>query len=750
MKKFVVFFVLLAFLGMLAVNVPQGHAQGIQTPTPVQPGSTAPDVISFSVLDEKDIVLRGPFDSAAVQFAPPASWALQDGASVSLEINASFSQPGITDGQSPTIEQGTMAGLQVWLNNELLETIFIEENGLQTFRISIPLAALKSARADGRQSLDFILDASLDCRFLRETTIVIQSNSSIFLPHTATSPQTDLALLPKPFFQRYSFLPEPALLVVPASPTAEELKAAMAVAAGFGRMSSGDLVLQLVPLNLLTDEQKSSSHLIFVGKASSMQPLGVIQFPVAISSQGLSAAGSQPDDGFVQMGVSPWNPARAVLFAGGNTDVGVVKAAQAVSSGMLQPGSRPNLAVISQVNASVKVPPVLEDRTLASLGYANRTISGYGFSSLDYNFYIPPGQAAGEGAYFNLMYTHTALLDTDSSSLLVVINDQKIGSQRFSEETSKQLNTLKVNIPANILRSGDNRLSVRAELEPLNFCSQNIDNTLWMTVNNASLIHLPLVTSESDVPSQLLSLNQYYIPFLNSPTLDMVGFVVAKSDPTSWDIAAALAADLGRRSSGQVLGPEVVFTDAVPDSFIQNHDLIVIGRASQLPIIAGMADAMPAPFEANSDQASERNMTVTYRLEPNASVGYFQLFTSPYGSKYSVLAILGSTEEGLSWSGNVLKTSSLRSRLAGNFAVINREQILTTDTRVGIVSNLSATAVPGALPTVVSLSPNGTPVVQGRPAWILPSILITSVLIIVLVIIVTILGRSRNSQIKRQ
>lgn len=750
MKKFVVFFVLLAFLGMLAVNVPQGHAQGIQTPTPAQPGNTAPDVVSFSVLNKEDIVMRGPFDSSGVQFTPPASWALQDGAFVSLEINASFSQQNVTDGQSPTLEQSTTAGIQVWLNNELLETIFIEQNGLQTFRIPIPLAALKSARADGRQSLDFILDAAQDCRFLRETTIVIQSNSSIYLPHTATSPQTALALLPKPFFQRYSFLPEPALLVVPTSPTAEELKAAMAVAAGFGRMSSGDLVLQLIPLNLLTDEQKSSSHLIFVGKASSMQSLGVIQFPVKVSSQGLSVAGSQPDDGFVQMGISPWNPARAILFAGGNTDAGVVKAAQAVSSGMLQPGSQPNLAVISQVNASVKAPPVLEDRTLASLGYATRTLSGYGFYSLDYNFYIPPGQAAGEDAYFNLMYTHSAVMDTNSSNLLVVINDQKIGSQRFSEETSNQLNTLKVNIPANILRSGDNRLSVRAELEPLNFCSQNIGNTLWMTVNNASLLHLPLVTSEIDIPSQLLSLGQYYAPFLDSPTIDMVGFVVAKSDPISWDIAATIAADLGQRSSGQVLGPEVVFADAVPDDFVKSHDLIVIGRASQLPIIAKMADAMPAPFESNSDQASERNMTITYRLEPNASIGYFQLFTSPFDSKYSVLAVLGSTEEALTWNGNVLKSSKLRPKLAGNLSVVNREQILTTDTRVGLISNLSATAVPGALPTIVLLSPNETPVVQGRPAWILPSILITSVLIIALVIIVTILGRSGNSQIKRQ
>ena len=95
---------------------------------------------------------------------------------------------------------------------------------MQTVEIEIPVEALKSPRPDGRHVLDFKLDASLDCRFPRETTIVISSNSTIYLPHTEVALQPDLALLPKPIFQRYAFQPEPALLVVPSNPTADELK----------------------------------------------------------------------------------------------------------------------------------------------------------------------------------------------------------------------------------------------------------------------------------------------------------------------------------------------------------------------------------------------------------------------------------------------------------------------------------------------------------------------------------------------
>jgi hypothetical protein len=740
MKKFFVFLILTMFLGAWAARAPQGYAQGVQTPTPAPiVNSVVQDVVSFSTLNYPDIVMRGPFDSATVQFATPSSWILQDGATLRLEINASFSSQNLSAQSSP-------ASLTIFLNDELIKTAFIDLTGSQTIDIVIPASALKSARSDGRQVLDFGLDASLDCRFPQETMVVIRSNSTIYLPHVAAVPQTDLALLPKPIFQRYAFQPEPAVLVVPTNPTADELKAAMSVAAGFGRMSSGELVLPLVPLNLLTDAQKLNSHLVFVGKASSLQSLNAVRFPIEVLPQGLISAGSQPDDGFVQMGISPWNTARVVLYAGGNTDAGVVKAAQAVSTGLLQPSTKSNLAIISQVDAAVKVPPELEDRTLASLGYATRTVTGYGYSTLDYNFYISPGQIAGEGAYFNLVYTHSALLAFDQSSLVVSLNDQRIGSERFTEETAKQTNTLKINLPSDAMRSGNNRLSIQVELVPVNFCSETINNTLWLTVSNTSMVHLPLIPADIGIPSSMLSLNQYHIAFLNSPTLDTLAFVLPPSEPNSWSIAAVLAADLGRRSAGYVLSPEVVFPDAVEDIFLQNHNLILIGRASQLPLVAAMASSMPVPFDPNSDQASERNMAVTYRLEPNASIGYIELFTSPYGNKYTVMTVLGSTEEGLVWSGNAFAISTLRSKLAGNYAVINREQILTTDTRIGLATNLSATAVPGALPTIILPATN---TIISRPAWIFPSIIVFSALIVGLLIFVAVSARNQNNPPKR-
>jgi hypothetical protein len=745
MKNIIRGFVLIIMLaGLLLVSTTsQGHAQGVASTPTATAIFTSPDSITFDALGQSDIVMRGPYAFSTIRYAPPSSWALQDGAMLTLVIDASSAS------QDTAITQSSGAGLQVTLNGNLITTVLINWTGVQTINILIPAVALPSIRLDGRHDLNLFLDAAADCNFPQKTTVVIRSSSFISLPHTVVPLVTNLSLLPSPIYQRYAFQIDPAVLVVPANPTVDELKAAMSIQAGFGRLTSGVLVLPLVPLNLLTDLQKQSSHLIFVGKASSLQTLNAVRFPVEVLPQGLLSPGAQVDDGYVQMAISPWNQSRVILYAGGNTDVGVVKSAQAISTGAIQPSAKTNLAIISSVNASVQIPPVAEDRTLANLGYTSQEVAGYGESTLEYHFYIPPGQIPGAGPYLNLVYTHSSLMDFNNSGLVVILNDQRIGSTSFSQITAAQTNTIKFNLPADMLRTGDNKLLLLADLQPLNFCSPFLDNRLWFTVNTTSLLHLPLIPALAGIPSALLSLNQYPIPFLNSPSLDSVGFVLDKDDFTSWNVAASLAAYLGRRSAGQVLAPEVVFADSVTDDFLKSHDLIVIGRPSRLPLLANMATAMPAPFEPGKDQAVERNLSITYRLPTDASIGYIELFASPYADRYVVMTLLGSTDEALTWVDSALTISSLRSKLTGNYAVINHEQILATDTRLGLAQNLSATAVPGASSILPSLPI--TPAAQTSIGlrWILPGIVVISLLIVALLVFIVISSRRGDSPLKK-
>jgi hypothetical protein len=739
MKKFIHSLILLALLlGSWAASAPAAQAQEATPPAAIDDG-----IISLAQLGQADMLLRGPFDSNDVRFTPPGSWLLKPDASLLLKVNPSFAA-GTT-----TVSQGSGASIQVSLNDVLLTTIFISQTGVQTFLVPIPPEALVSTRSDGRHVLRFFLDASTDCRFDHETSVVIQSDSLLSLPHDLISPSTDLSLLPRPIFQGDSFLPETALLVVPDQPTAQELQAAMTVEAGFGRMTSGNLALPLVTAGSLTEEQKASNHLVVVGKPAGLGLISGVNFVSPVVASGVNDPQVQPEDGVVEMAVSPWNQGRVVLYVGGNSDAGVVKAAQALSFGVLQPGSQPSQTVIGAVNTTPAQTTVAADRTLTDLGYQVRSISGYGTSSLEYHFFIPAGQVPGGESFFNLIYTHSALLDPGRSGLVVALNDRRIGSALLTEDSASQVNSLKVALPAEVLRPGDNKLVVQVDMRPRDFCSNFMTDSLWFTVDPSSLVHMPLVPAEAGIFSLLADLSLYPYPFSADPTLGNVGFVL--TDAASWNVAAQIAAGLGRRATGQILAPGVALANSIPDGFTRQHDLIVIGRASAIPLLAELADSMPAPFEAGSDQATERSLPVTYRLPAGTSLGYIEVFPSPWDAKHTVLTVLGSTDEGLAWAADALLITSLRSKLSGNFAVINRTQIQSADTRVGFTSNLSATAVPGA--QAVQAQAPAVPQATARPVWLLPTLVFSGLLLAGLIafLVVNALRKSKQTfTVKRE
>jgi cellulose synthase operon protein B len=721
MKKILRLCLSITVLSVILFAPVSGFAQDAPpTPEVLPPFPLESGIIPFSALGEPDMLMRGPYHSADVRFTLPSSWKLEQGASLTLLITAAFSSYETIGARS------SGASLRVMFNDQIVSTLYIRDEGEQVFNIPIPNSALAVDRPDGRHIIDFFLDAAFDCEYPHSTTIIVRASSTIELPHTLISPIPDLTILPRPFYQQNLFLPEAALLIIPEQPTAGELQAALTVAAAFGRMSTGELSLQLHTPSQLTAEMRANSHLIFVGSTESFALLlQQVPFPESIV---------QPGDGSLQEAVSPWNQTRMVLHIGGADESGMLKAAQALTFGIIQPGPDLGTAVISDVNPVSAVPLVATSRTFADLGYPSRTLNRFGVSTLEYRFYIPPGYVPGDDPYLNLVFSHSALLDFNESGLVVILNDQRINSARFTEETSQGLNIIKVPLYAEALRAGDNRLVIQVEMRPINICSTFSDQGLWATVSANSLLHIPLFPARPGETNMLINLSQFPSPFISSPTLGDVVFVLAPNNVESWRVAAQLAAQLGRRATGQLLTPQLTFADALSDDFLQNH-LIVVGEPAQLPLVSEMADAMPAPFEPGSNMVTERTLTVAYRLPEGTSLGYIELFASPWNIERSVLTLLGSTPEGLTWALQALTDSTLRGRVTGNYVVVNRTQILATDTRIG-----DTTIVPSgeqALPTTPVVPTDPTPV-QATSNWILPAIIVISLLIVGVLVIVVI------------
>lgn len=720
-------FILLIIL-VLFNSATTGLAQDVVPPTPTAQNNVSTveeGFVPFSAMGETDNILRGPYDGTSIRFTPPASWKLGNSATLHLAITAAFSS-------SNPLQGGTGANLTVDFNGVNIADLYIEQEGYQNIQIPIPPQALITARVDGRHTIDITLDAAFDCTSSQQTTIIVHASSILELQHSLASPDLDLSKLPRPFYQLNSFLPENTLLVIPNNPTANELQAALTISAAFGRMSAGRLDFQLLTYSELTNDLLANSHLILVGNSPEIAAL----LQQASFTPPLK---SQPEDGILQMALSPWNPYRVLMHVSGSDEAGVIKAAQALTYGSIQPGVTQDTTVISSINPDISESTVADVRTFADLGYSTRNIglngSSLGVIYLDYNFYLPPGYTIANGAFIGLDYSHSALIDFNNSGLTVVVNDQPIGSYQFTEETAAQVNKIQVPVDSELLHQGDNLLELQIEMLPANTCSAFANRGAWFTVYSSSLLDLPLIPAAIGTLNNLINLNLYPMPFTSTPTLSDVGFVLSKEDTNSWKIASQLSLELGSSATGKVLLPKTAFADNLTDEFLNNH-LILIGIPTQLPILAQMTNAMPAPFEEGNNIVTERTLTVEYRLPEGASMGYIELFTSPWESSRWILTLLGSTPEGLGWTYDAISTSSLRGQITGNFVAVNQNKVFSTDTRIS-----PTTIIPSAVP-VTTLDPSAaTPVGQNdnaatsqySPRWILIAIITVSILIMAII-----------------
>lgn len=731
---------MVAFFSPLNSGVNPVNAQGLTqatptvTPTPTtEPGVPDGDAISFSQLGLTDTFLYGPYDTMVINYSIPSDWALSEGVEIQLTVEPSFT-PGIASStnQSSIYSNGV---LYVSYNGSAIFQLPLSWTGEKTLTFTIPTFALPSTRQDGRQEIRLFLNAGTDCHDNGRTDVIVKASSMVLLPHSYTTPSTDLSALPKPFYMRSSFASTPVVVVIPDKPTARELQAALTIFASFGRMSLGRLSLKLIEVSQATDDILQKSNLIFIGKADGLPQLTKVLLEGSSDGKTFSVAGSTLDDGIVEMAVSPWNKSNVVLVVGGNSDDAVVKAAQAVSSGTLRPGKSKNLTLVVNVLESIGVAPVAEDRTLSDLGYSSLTLSGIGLQSTDITFSVPAGQVAKEGSYLNLTYNHSGLVDNNSSGLSVYLNGEAIGSQNLSTDTQSDT-SVQIYIPSDLVKQGVNSITIEVNLDPADNCSLFAQDNLWATFRSSSLLHLPLEEASS-VVTTTTNLGNYPYPFISNPTLKTTTFVVSADVPASWAAAAQIAADLGMRSSGALVELNTIFADGVTSEVRQSQDLLIVGQASKLPIIFELGEKLPAPFEAGSDVATERAFRIVYNLPPGTTIGYLELIKSPWQADRTILAVLGSDADGLRMAASALTTPSLRSNLGGDFAVVNGSQILISDSRLQVgTGNISSTIIPGeSTPEAISTQTlPGAVIPDSHPLWMVPAMIWTAGIILILLI----------------
>jgi cellulose synthase operon protein B len=708
------------------------------TPTP-QPAEATPTLISippentltFEQLGKSEQFLDGPYDGWTLVFSTPSSWKLSPGAQLDLAFSTSYNNLA---GGAPVTNQAYGGTLTISFNGTAISILQINQIGDQTVHLAIPDRALESRRVDGRYELNFSLDGGINCDIHQQLSLIIKPESRLILPHTLIAPTTDLSHFPQPFSQDPAW-PDSALLVLPDQPTNSEIQSALTLGASLSNLTSNSFILNLTTEGKLTQDERAANHLILVGKAASLKILEQVVLPTQITSTGVDIAGSSPDDGVIQMVLSPWNDAKVILLVSGATDAGVVKASQAVSTGFIRPADKPNLAIISNVVAQPIPQAVPVDQTLAELGYGIKSttdrLNRPGTASSVFFFYTPPGTVAGPDAYFELQFSHSALLNFSRSGLMVLLNDQPIGSFRFSEASAEKKNQMKFLIPGPALLPGRNRLEVRTDLIPTDNCTSPQLAGLWMSIWPESMLHLPTIP----------------VPFVLHPTLGNTSFIVSKNDLIGWKTALVVATNIGDQLNGQLITLKAFFADAIPNTVKSEDHLILVGRPGAIPLIAELHDQLPGPFEAGSEIATEKNNQVAYRLGANARVGYLELLHSPWNNDRVILAVLGNSDQGLIQASQAITVPNLRSRLAGDFALVTGNQISVTDTRIRVSQTIDTTTQISQ--PAVEKSIDLAPYQAKQASWVLPVLLGSFVLMLLILSFVIFNGLRRRSLSKK-
>jgi hypothetical protein len=718
------------FNGLLAFVLCFLLAGGLAQPAGAQEAGT--DTITFFQLGESEIELNGPYDSQNIFFGLPAEWKPTGGGELNLLMSVSFN----ANAAGADAAQNYGGSLTVTLNNYTLAILPVNQTGEISQTVQIPAYALISKRTDGRNELILALDSGIDCNVNQNLLVIVHSSSQFTLPHVLVPPDTSLVNFPRPIYQD-TLYQDSALIIIPDKPTASEMQGALTVSAGLSNLTGSKLLMDLTTLGQLTAEQKAAGNLILVGKAASLPLIAQLPMPITVTGGQFKLEAGGEDDGVVAMVNSPWNISRVVLVVSGNTDAGVIKAAQAVSTGLLRPNTSPNLSVVKEVDVIPNPPTIPTDQTLADLGYNRDILERLGVSTVSYTFYLPPGQVITTEAFFELVMGHSALLDYARSGLVISLNGQPIGSVRFTDVTaSKSNNIVQIPIPPAATLTGNNRLDVTAALYPLYNCSTPNFQDLYVVIWPESRLHLPLRPAQME-SSTATALDFYPAPFSYDPTLGNLAFILPENDLVAWRSAFNIAGFIGDRAGGSPLTPKAFFATAVTDEELASSNLLLVGLPSQLPVVGQMNDVLPVPFAEGSDVAQERNMQVIFRIPPDASVGYVELLPSPWNADNTVLAALGSTSQGVIWSGAALVDPTLRSQLSGNFAAITDQQVVTADTRLSTIPQDS-----GIAPIVPFPVEPSAPVEQ--PSWILPAAGIAGGLAVLILLIVLIRSWALN------
>jgi hypothetical protein len=559
-------------------------------------------------------------------------------------------------------------------------------------------------------------------------------------------------------------------VIIPENPGEKDLSRASMLLARLGSMAG----YTGLNVNLSFGTPKNSyENQIYLGGPSLFPLLSNLNVKIPATNEGFKGVDTQ--SGIIQLTRST-KGGGLVLVISGNTEEATDRAAGAIfdNRGLaLLQGEYALIGVdsvykYSPENARTSLNPIPANgqNFLGNLGFGNQMVNGIGQQVSRFSFFLPAGKAVTSDATLGIDYTYSSLVDPKKASLTVLVNDVALQAvalpSRNSSVTDLKTSRMNLNIPRNLLRSGDNAIQFNWNLLPdssITFCNTSETRNLWGTIFNTSELNLKLGENNS----YGFELKDLPYPFSGNKNTTLV-VIPEKPSAHELRIAAHLVAELGRTQPDGKLDQVALTLDTkiTPEQLGKNH-LVLIGTPANNRVLAEANSRLPVRWDSELGRTLLTNWDMKLTVTDIGQTGILQSMPSiwsnpiPLSNRLGMLVVsipAAPTETGLESYISAIARRLYIGKYNGNVMIVDgagKIKLFNTAKEAPVLDSSNVTPRTGvaAPPTLIindnqATSPKPNAISRDNSIILLGTAGITLVLIVLFIIFVRMARRNQQ------
>jgi len=491
----------------------------------------ATEIVPLERLHIHDVILLPTVSSQyETQFTKPQTWQVSPKSALYLEF------------QHSSELLPNRSWLQIMVNDKVIKHIPLTHENTEGTKLTIPLpvALLKDFnRLNFRVQQHYMdkcedpLDKSLWTQILPATRLVFD--------YTPTVPEVNLNAYPYPIIDTLTYSPAQIHYVLSPTASAQELQAMTYINVHLAQQAQEHEVRTRATFGDI--KGPDNEHLILVGKGSSLP--NISQFAGQFDKyrleggQWMDGTTGQPlarDQGLVLFFQAPGSQQHTVLIVTGNSEEGVMKAAEALTQRPVDTGISGGSYLVSSGwspsgNRTSKTPRFVEDqsRTFRDLGFNIEEVHKINAPPITYKVPVVRQFNKGHGKMrLELNYSYSPKLNPEFSSLELRLNDVSIANIPLLNPEGEQMQHTSIPLAPELIQPRNN-LVAQFHLMPdkYGWCVDNYEDNAWGKIMDDSRFSVDN-GPDSYLPDLGLLNNMMY-PYSQTDNLETVQLVVPEA-----------------------------------------------------------------------------------------------------------------------------------------------------------------------------------------------------------------------------